>query len=829
MSMNTPIGQITRTSPIKNFTELSKVELEQYLLGINNISQGDGSKVTLQNLITSMVSEDIENWLEIGNDGKLAVKSNALINDTGWVTPPTLTVNWENKTVTGAGGQFMQDGVVVDLLSEFTTSGFNDGNGNYYLYYNSASRELEWSKGYPTVNKDYINHICEIVIMETGSFAIQTWGFGGISKDLIDYLNNTIGMAVLAGGIINGVETGNVEKRKPTISQTEIGTANFNQTFVATQTGETYTQAHVSSNTIVFETGKTEIVPVGATGMAQYLSDSGLTDLEADKYMNVWLFALPTASTNPDNMNYLYITGSGQYDDLASAKAVDFSKDKTIKVLGKKFYKYCPIVRFTIQNSKGNFSIADYSNISSISANSSSGGSSFSGSGLEVCDIGMALYVDETKGLRRYLNGQIVDINTNTQAFLNRLQEITTLHPSLLCTEEEWQTAKTNSAFGQVGKFVFNYSGNDIVSVRIPRVVNVQGLFDLQNLGMTVEAGLPNITGKYNIAVNNTSETGRWNASGAFYKGSNENVGSAGNNATNGTLRFDASRSSSIYGNSTTVQPEAIQYPYFIQIATGSETENNIINEIELNNPYSLFDSKYSDHELNNLSWLKSEGQWNSKAVYPTAYDKLLKVYNGTETVAGLSVKLSTETYTDYDFVLNTTDETFRLPLKNHTADDGKSVLTLYYYVGETVQNANLIDAGRIGEQLANKVDLDAQNLSIAGKSLISGLGMPSYRYVELTLGASRSVYTAPADGYVEFRKQPTADKQWANIYGLKEDATTLEEATWDYGVSCACWNNISYSLFLPIRKGRKFAIDYSLDGTVGRFRFIYAEGSKED
>ena len=52
-----------------------------------------------------------------------------------------------------------------------------------------------------------------------------------------------------------------------------------------------------------------------------------------------------------------------------------------------------------------------------------------SDSGLEVCDIGMALYVDETKGLRRYLNGQIVDINTNTQAFLNRLKEITTLHP----------------------------------------------------------------------------------------------------------------------------------------------------------------------------------------------------------------------------------------------------------------------------------------------------------------------------------------------------------------------------------------------------------------
>ena len=114
---------------------------------------------------------------------------------------------------------------------------------------------------------------------------------------------------------------------------------------------------------------------------------------------------------------------------------------------------------------------------------------------LEVCDIGMSLFVDETQGLRRYLNGQIVERNNNTEEFFTRLQQITTLYPSLLCTEEEWQTAKTMSAFGQVGKFVFNYSGDNIISVRLPRVVNIQGLFDLQNLGMTVRAGLPNITG----------------------------------------------------------------------------------------------------------------------------------------------------------------------------------------------------------------------------------------------------------------------------------------------------------------------------------------------
>lgn len=254
------------------------------------------------------------------------------------------------------------------------------------------------------------------------------------------------------------------------------------------------------------------------------------------------------------------------------------------------------------------------------------------GSGLEVCDIGMSLYVDETKGKRRYLNGQIVDRNANTEAFFKRLQEITTLYPSLLCTEDEWQAAKTLSAFGQVGKFVFNYAddGETIVSVRLPRVINVQGVFDLQNLGMTVEAGLPNITGTFDNIVDIRT------ASGAFYKRSVTNSTGGTNTYTvsNAGAGIDAHRSSSIYGNSTTVQPEAIQYPYFIQIATGSETENNIINDIELNNPYSLFDSKYSDHELNNLSWLKSEGQWNAKAAYTSAYDELLKEYNNPDRLA---------------------------------------------------------------------------------------------------------------------------------------------------------------------------------------------------
>lgn len=74
----------------------------------------------------------------------------------------------------------------------------------------------------------------------------------------------------------------------------------------------------------------------------------------------------------------------------------------------------------------------------------------------EVCDIGQSLFVDETKGTRRLLNGQLVEINKNNKEFLNRLKSLQISHPQLFCTESEWNSTASKSYFGQVGKFVLN-------------------------------------------------------------------------------------------------------------------------------------------------------------------------------------------------------------------------------------------------------------------------------------------------------------------------------------------------------------------------------------
>lgn len=436
----------------------------------------------------------------------------------------------------------------------------------------------------------------------------------------------------------------------------------------------------------------------------------------------------------------------------------------------------------------------------------------------EIGDIGQALFVDETKGTRRILNGQIVDINENTKPFLDYLLAVKTQYPQLFVTEEEWQAERASSAFNQVGKFVLNAethttytynattvgtlakengvvsgfsgsnymviediptnvtsfeivfkansglnssrtytsicgqvdgnyttpqitgtvpnigagisadgstwpSGNTTIAledntdywfkvewngtqrifsvskdgelyedvsvleqtainwttklaigidydvddenkywagsidlnesyiningerwwngvttetksanVRIPAIINMQGLYELVNTGLRVNAGIPNITGTVGQGYNTNGINGGWHNSGNTGKsnGGALYLTGTGNGSSctwsgygdAGLLAIDASRSSKVYGGSTTVQEEAIQYPYFIQIAREQYT-TSIRNEWQTINPYTLFDYKYSYNPLNNASWLVSVKQQNPRQTYTSAYEAL--------------------------------------------------------------------------------------------------------------------------------------------------------------------------------------------------------------
>jgi hypothetical protein len=245
--------------------------------------------------------------------------------------------------------------------------------------------------------------------------------------------------------------------------------------------------------------------------------------------------------------------------------------------------------------------------------------------------------------------------------------------------------------------------------------------------------------------------------------------------------------------NSHFDQEEAVRKTYYcVGNTVVDECIIDLSKEIELNNPFFLGQSQYFENEPNNLCWLKSNGQWNAKAVYPGMYEYILQ--NVKSSVKDF-VRINDE-HDDYCFIIDEENETFRLPLLNGSEDlpsdkydnltleasdtrytapangyfsvckaatgigqyiqlvtsskiteanfsstssdwvrawvpvkkghvcvpqytlGGETISfefiyargngSLYYFVGETIQNANIIDAGKIQADLANKLDLSA-------------------------------------------------------------------------------------------------------------------------
>lgn len=124
----------------------------------------------------------------------------------------------------------------------------------------------------------------------------------------------------------------------------------------------------------------------------------------------------------------------------------------------------------------------------------------------------------------------------------------------------EYTLART----GVCGGFVVDMVAG---SVRLPTLVNgtLWGA-DSSHVGQSLSAGLPNITGTFS---GYTSKGGTTNCTGAFTSDNATVEGpTAVDNSGEGknTTDFDASRSSSVYGKSDTVQPPAIRVSWCIQV-----------------------------------------------------------------------------------------------------------------------------------------------------------------------------------------------------------------------------------------------------------------------
>lgn len=159
--------------------------------------------------------------------------------------------------------------------------------------------------------------------------------------------------------------------------------------------------------------------------------------------------------------------------------------------------------------------------------------------------------------------------------------------------------------------------------------------------------------------------------------------------------------------------------------------------------------------------------------------------------------------------------------LSNITA----SIDGYYYIVTVTSTKTEIeVDIDEIATDLNGKADTDFTNITNTAKVSIAHNAMPSDRYVDLTLGASDSVYTAPADGWFSISK--TAGSDWYTIYLQILDTTgtniLLSQTIVGYRAT-------ELKGSLPAKKGQKCRIWYNASGALQYFRFVYAQGAESE
>lgn len=122
----------------------------------------------------------------------------------------------------------------------------------------------------------------------------------------------------------------------------------------------------------------------------------------------------------------------------------------------------------------------------------------------------------------------------------------------------------------------------------------------------------------------------------------------------------------------------------------------------------------------------------------------------------------------------------------------------------------------------AQKLDLSASNLNTAGKKKLSGLAMPSQKYIDLNLLASNGVYTVPADGYLTLAGSSTAtDARIILVTDADDINPIVANSTYTSKAGAAI------STTLPCAKGQKVRIVYQSITSI-TFRFVSVKGQEE-
>lgn len=284
---------------------------------------------------------------------------------------------------------------------------------------------------------------------------------------------------------------------------------------------------------------------------------------------------------------------------------------------------------------------------------------------------------------------------------------------------------------GQCAKFALDVSNERFRVPTIQDIYIKAG--DAVNTSNYESESLPNIKGEQslNVSENGMSSgtfynNGRNSNEGIWEDGSKITTapGSSGN--VGERIYFNASRSSSVYKDGANVEVNHINLRAYVVIYTTMQEDVDMSEAIKSNNPFFLGQSMYSPTAPENASWLKSDGTFHSGLVYPSIYEWIIEnvkkgtqdfksdmayaysgdglnvwfpiqnpvvgataysttdgtpvgkvtsvdvntvIVNGVTLTANGSGSAGSSLFTDYDFRVNASNQTFRLPLLDGSED----------------------------------------------------------------------------------------------------------------------------------------------------------------
>ena len=375
---------------------------------------------------------------------------------------------------------------------------------------------------------------------------------------------------------------------------------------------------------------------------------------------------------------------------------------------------------------------------------------------------------------------------------------------------------KDLSNLSSTGKNISNWSSN--VSNCITEMPqNIKLEFDTSTKVLTLKSGsklyIPNGSGVFDEVTISSDQTltnnfsGQYNNIAVFWDSANNilrqtptvNSGSSDPSTASNRVWFDTTNNKIKYYSSsgTTLTSDSLSFPFCIMANAGSGNGFTKVQQV-----------------FQGIGYIGSTvfALPGIKCLVPNGRNEDGSLKNTLITSSVVRTITATGTHNDWNIVLN--ESNMWSGVYTYNNEENQNYSSSGNPVGRCIVAKFSVSNGYI---LSLKAKTVFHAVDYSDKGTIAGWSAPSGTYIDLTLGASGSAYTAPANGYVVLDK--------VNGTGASRLAQLSNSTNGLKTISFAPYSSNPSMVFLPVRKGDTFYANYDSTGDTRIFRFIYAQG----